>query len=230
MMILVINPNSSREMTESIRTTLNRVKRAATELTVVHTEGAPEAIQSASDAAVATPLVLARVREANREGFDAIVLACFSDPGLEAAREQSEALVLGIQETSLHIATILGHKYTIVTPLAKRIASKQQDVRRFRAEAACASVRALGLTVLETEADPQRTKEVVIEVARTAVKEDGAEVLILGCAGMAGYAADVEREVGIVVIDPTVVTLKVAEALTELGVRHSKLGLYAGSP
>lgn len=227
MNILVINPNSSEEMTRSIRAVLERIKRSDVVLDVVRTEGAPPAIQSATDVALATPHVLKRVREANANGVDAIILACFSDPGLEAARELSDALVLGIQETTLHIAVMLGHKYTILTPLAKRIASKERDVRRFDVESACASVRALGMTVSETEADPKRTKERILAVAREAIEQDGAEVLVLGCAGMVGYAAEVEEELGIVVLDPTSVAFKTAEALVDLGVRHCKQGLYA---
>lgn len=230
MKILVVNPNSSVEMTESIRSTLNAQKRRDTELTVICTEGAPPAIQSATDIAEAVPRMIPRIREANGEGYDAVIVACFSDPGLEAAREVSDALVLGIQETTVHVAAMLGHKYTILTPLASRIASKEQDVRRFKAEAAMASVRALGMTVTETEADPVRTKARALEVARQAAEEDGAEVLILGCAGMTGYAEDIERDLGVLVLDPTSVTLKVAEGLVDAGLRHSKLGLYAAPP
>ena len=230
MKILVINPNSSQEMTRSIASFLDGIRRPDTELSVVGTDRAPVSIQSARDMALSTPPMLDLVEQANRDGMDAIVIACFSDPGLEAAKEVSSALVLGIQETSLHVAALLGHRYTILTPLASRIASKEQDVRRFRAEASCASVRALGMTVLETEADPQRTKRRIFEVAQAAMNEDGAEVLILGCAGMTGYAEDIERELGIVVLDPTSVTLKVAEAMVDLGVRHCKKGLFAFPP
>ncbi len=227
MKIFVINPNSSQEMTNSIRTVLEAVKSTDTQLQVVQTTGAPSAIQSASDVASATPLLLDLVRQANEKEYDAIILACFSDPGLEAAREQSNALVLGIEETSLHVAAMLGHKYTILTPLSARIPSKEQDVRRFKIEAACASVRALDLTVAETESQPERTKARVLEVARRAIEEDGAEVLVLGCAGMAGYAPEVEKRLGAVVVDPTTTTLKVAEALVDLGIHHSKVRFYA---
>lgn len=230
MKILVINPNSSVEMTQSIREVLQRIKRTDTEVAVIRTEGAPSAIQSATDAALATPHVLEHVRKANEGGVDAIVLACFSDPGLEPAREISDALVLGIQETTLHIAAMLGHKYTVLTPLTGRIASKEQDARRFKAESACASVRALGMTVPETEADPRATKERILAVAREAIEKDGAEVMILGCAGMVGYAEEIERKLGIVILDPTTIAFKVAEALVDAGIRHSKSGLYATPP
>jgi allantoin racemase len=225
--ILVINPNSSKSMTESIATHLEIIRRRDTMIDVVTTEAAPHAIQSARDAALSAPEILKRVERANGEDVDAIVIACFSDPGLEAAREVSNCLVLGIEESSLHVASVLGHRFSILTPIASRIPSKEQDVRRFKADPACASVRALGLSVSETESDPERTKARVLEVARDTVREDGAEVLILGCAGMTGYAQDIERELGIVVLDPTSVTVKLAEALVDLGIRHCKQGLYA---
>ncbi len=227
MRIMVINPNSSQEMTDSICKVLERVKRSDTELTVVRTVGAPAAIQSASDIAQAIPPMLGLVLKANEEGYDAVILACFSDPGLEAAREQSDILVMGIEETALHVAAMLGHKYTILTPLSKRIPSKEQDVRRFKAESAMASVRALDLTVTETESNPELTKARILEVARKAVEEDGAEVIVLGCAGMVGYAKDVEQQLGVVVLDPTTVTLKVCEGLIDAGLRHCKRALYA---
>ncbi len=230
MKILVINPNSSVAMAEHIRRELERIRRKETEITVEHMAGAPSAIESATDAYEAVPLLLRRVRAANEEGYDAILIACFSDPGLEAAREQSEILVLGIQETTLHVAAMLGHKYSVLTPLAKRIPSKEQDARRFKAEGALASVRALGLSVVETDADPKRTKARVLEVARQAVEEDGAEVIVLGCAGMVGYAEAIERDLGVVVLDPTSVAFKVCEALVDVGVRHCKRGLYAAPP
>ncbi len=230
MKILVINPNSSQEMTESMAQFLSTIRRPDTELSVISIREAPASIQSARDVALAVPPMLKRIEEATQDGVDAIIIACFSDPGLEAAKEISNCLVMGIEETSIHVASLLGHKYTILTPLPTRIASKEQDVRRFKADPGCASVRALGISVQDTESDPERTKQRVLEVARRAMEQDGAEVMILGCAGMTGYAEDVERELGVVVLDPTSVTLKIAESLVDLGLRHCKRGLFAFPP
>ncbi|HHR85154.1 MAG TPA: hypothetical protein ENL23_02260, partial [Candidatus Acetothermia bacterium] len=124
MRILVINPNSSKHMTEHIRAEILRIKRDDTEVTVVANAGAPPAIESARDVALAVPPLLEQVKRANEEGYDAVIIACFSDPGLQAAREVSDILVLGIEETTLHVAAMLGHKFTILTPLAKRIPAK----------------------------------------------------------------------------------------------------------
>ena len=89
-------------------------------------------------------------------------------------------------------------------------------------------MRPLDLTVTETEAEPERTKARVLEVSQKAVEADGAEVLVLGCAGMTGYAEEIQKKLGVVVIDPTSVTLKVAEGFVEVGLCHSKRALYQG--
>ena len=230
MKIMVINPNTSTSMTDHLRRELEKIKRADTELTVTCPTVGPVTIESAYDEAMAVPPTLELVRRANREGYDGVILACFSDPGIHAAKEISDIPVVGIQEASLHAAAMLGYKFSILTPLARRIPHKHEEVRRYRLEDSLASVRALGMTVAETDADPRRTKQRILEVAARAAEEDGAEVMILGCAGMAGYAAEVERQLGIVVLDPSAVALKLCEALIDAGLRHSKRALFARPP
>jgi allantoin racemase len=227
MKIMVINPNTSQSMTDHLRRELEKIKRSDTELTVTCPEAGPVTIESAYDEAQAVPPTLKVVERANREGYDAVILACFSDPGLEAAREVSDILVMGIMEASLHAAAMLGAKFTILTPLTQRIPHKEKDVRRFKLEHHLASVRALGMTVAETDADPARTRKKILEVSRLAAEEDGAEVVILGCAGMVGYAEAVTRELGLAVIDPSSVALKLTEGMVDAGLKHSKRALYA---
>jgi len=229
MKIMVINPNTSQSMTDHLRQELERIKRPETELTVVCAERGPETIESAYDEAYAIPPTLELVKKANREGYDAVILACFSDPGLEAAKEISEIPVIGIEESSLHMAAMLGSKFTVVTPRKQRIPSKREHVHMRGMSHFLASVRSLDLSVAETDADPERTKKRVLEVSRQAV-EDGAEVIILGCAGMAGYAPEIESKLKIKVIDPSAVALKVTEAMADLGLTHSKAGLFAKPP
>lgn len=230
MKIMVINPNTSVSMTDHLRRELETVKRADTELTVTCPTVGPVTIESAYDEAMAVPPTLELVRRANEQGYDGVILACFSDPGIHAAKEISDIPVVGIQEASLHAAAMLGYKFSILTPLPRRIPHKHEEVRRYRLEESLASVRALGMSVAETDADPARTKRRILEVAALAAEEDGAEVMILGCAGMAGYAAEVERKLGVVVIDPSAVALKFCEALIDAGLKHSKRALFARPP
>jgi len=230
MKIMVINPNTSESMTNHLREELNRIKRSDTELTVVCPDKGPETIESAYDEAYAIPPTLELVKKANREGYDAVILACFSDPGLEAAKEISEIPVIGIEESTLHVAAMLGARFSVMTPRKERIAARKEHVYMRGMDHFLASVRSLDLSVAETDADPERTKKRVLEVAREAAEKDGAEVIILGCAGMAGYAPGLESKLGVKVLDPSAVALKVAEAMADLGLRHSKLGLFAPPP
>jgi allantoin racemase len=230
MRILVINPNTSESVTDHIRRELEKIKRADTELTVVNPEHGPVSIESVYDEALATPPTLELVREANEEGYDAIVLACFSDPGLDAAKEISEIPVIGIEEATMHIASMLGHKFSITTGSPSRAPVREIHTKLRNIEGAFASALVMNMPVLEMDAEPEKAKARILELSRQAVEEDGAEVIILGCAGLTGYAEDVERELGVVVLDPTSVAFKIAEAIADMGLSHSKLARFSPPP
>lgn len=230
MKIMVINPNSSQTMTSHLDHVLSAIKNADTELTVVCPKEAPPAIESSYDEALSIPHVLKLVEQAAAGGYDAAILACFSDPGLEAAREITDMLVMGIEETSMHVAAMLGAKFTILTLNKERVPHKIKEARRFMLENALASVRPLGMSVAETDADPERTRAQIREIAKQAKEKDGAEVVLLGCAGMAGYAEGITEELGLAVIDPSSVTLKITEAMVASGLKQAKCAFYATPP
>ena len=230
MKIMIINPNTSESMTDHIRKEAEKIKRPDTHLTVVCPDQGPETIESAYDEAYAVPPTLDLVKKANREGYDAVILACFSDPGLEAAKEISKIPVVGIEESTLHVAAMLGARFSIMTPRKQRIPSRTEHVFARGLGHFLASVRALDLSVADTDQYPEKTKQRVFEAAQKAVEEDGAEVIILGCAGMAGYASELEARLNIKVLDPTAVAVKIAEAMADLGLAHSKRAMFAYPP
>jgi len=121
MKIIVINPNSSKSVTDHIRVALMKIKQADTELTVICPEHGPISIESAYDETLAAFYVMDLVKKANEDGYNAIVLACFSDPGLDAAKEISTIPVIGIEEATLHMAAMLGHRFSIMTGMRRRI-------------------------------------------------------------------------------------------------------------
>ena len=227
---MVINPNSSREMTAHLDRVLSQIKGENTELTVTCPPNGPLAIESSYDEAMCAPGVLELVKKANEEKYDAVILACFSDPALEQAREISDILVTGIEEISLHVAAMLGAKFTVLTMTDKRVPSKVAHVRRFKLEGSLASVRPLGMSVAEIETDEKRACAQILKVAKEAAEQDGAEVIVLGCAGMAGYADIVRSDLGMEVIDPSSLALKVTEALVSAGLKQSKRGYYSYPP
>jgi allantoin racemase len=230
MRICVINPNSSKSVTDHIRRELEKIKRSDTELTVICPEHGPVSIESAYDEMLAAPHVIELVKWANKEKYGAVVVACFSDPGLEAAKEVSDIPVFGIEETTLHMAAMLGHRFSIMTGMRRRIPTREVHVLLRGVEQFYASSPALEMSVLEMDADPEKSKARILEMARKCVLEDRAEVIVLGCAGLTGYSADIERELGVVVLDPTSVAFKVAEAMVDLGIHHSKAGHFSYPP
>ena len=230
MRIFVINPNSSVHVTDHVRETLEKIKRPDTELFVTCPEHGPISIESAYDEALAAYHILPLVQKANDEGYDAVILACFSDPGLDAAKEISKIPVIGIEESTLHMAAMLGHKFSIMTGMRRRIPTRDCHCRERGVMDFYASSPALEMSVVEMDADAAKAKARIIEKARVAVEKDGAEVIILGCAGPAGYSEDIEKELGVVVLDPSSVALKVAEAMVDLGLHHSKAGRFSYPP
>ncbi len=103
---------------------------------------------------------------------------------------------------------------------------KERHVRRAGLLDRLASIRALELSTADLDARPDETKRKGLDLAQRMVTEDGAEVLILGCAAMAGYGKDLQEKLGVPVLDPTIVSFKYAEMIAEMGITHSRVGLY----
>jgi len=214
-------------MTEHIRRELDRIRRPDTEITVMNPEHGPDSIECAYDEVLAGRGTLELVAKANAEGYDAILIACYSDPALDAAREVSSVLVIGIEEAALHVASMLGHKFSVITSLPRRMPTRDLHARMRGVESCFASALPLDMPVLEMDTQPEKVKARAVALSRKAIEEDGAEVIILGCAGMTGYAKDIERESGAVILDPVAVAFKLAEALLDLGLAHSKIRRFA---
>lgn len=211
MKILVVNPNTSCSMTDRLRRELEAVKGAGTELTVTNPAEGPAAIESERDETQAIPPMLALIaREAPRH--DAVVIACFSDPGLQEARALVPIPVVGIEESSLRVAASIG-RFTILTSRAARVPAKIAHVARLGLSGRLASVRPIEMGVLEMDGEPGRAAARILDVGAAAAREDGAEVIVLGCAGLAGHASALAAALGVTVIDPSRVALQEAERL-----------------
>jgi allantoin racemase len=225
--ILIINPNTSDSMTAKIRAVAEAVKREDCEVTVTCPQQGPVTLESSYEEAYAIGPTIDLVRQSCEQDYDAVILACFCDVGVEAAKEISSVPVLGLEEATLSIALLLGEKFSIMTEKRPRVAMKELHVRRHGLLERMASIRPLERSVSELDADPEGTKAAGLDLARRMIEEDGAEVIIMGCAAMAGYGDDIERILGVPVLDPLKITLKVAEMLVDVGVTHSRVGLYA---
>jgi allantoin racemase len=222
MRILVINPNTSVAMTRAIARELLAVKRPDTELDVVNPQEGPEAIESAYDESRAVPEMLRLVQRAPEQGYDAVVVACFSDPGLDAARELVEIPVVGIQEASMYLAAMLGSSFGVLTTLERRVPARRHYAASLGLGEKLVATPVLNIPVAETVGSLDRMKEVALAKSREAL-EKGAEVLILGCAGLGDWAPELQRQVGVPVINPNAAGLKMAELLVDLKLAQSKV-------
>jgi allantoin racemase len=225
--IRVITPGLDKDMEPITLAQYSAGARADTDLSVVYLDKGPAAIESSYDEALAVPDIVSKAVRAERDGVDAILLDCMANPGLAAAREKVSILVLGPAATAMHIAALLGHKFSVITILESRIPQFERQALDMGLELRLASVRSVNIPVLELD-DRARTIPAMTAQAVRAVREDGAHVLIFGCTGMIGLDKDVKeglRKQGITdvpVIDPGILNLKIAEALADIGLTHSK--------
>jgi allantoin racemase len=221
--IKIINPNTSMEMTESIHRVARLYAAPDTELVVRSPASGPLSIDCLYDEALALAGVLAEIKSGESDGFDGFVIACFNDPALFAAREISSQPVVGIGEASLFSACYLGYRFSILSNLDSEEAAMWELVKRYGLESRCASIRPAGVEVMECEADPNNVETALVRAGRLAVDEDRAEVLCLGCAGMAGMDRALEQALAVPVIDPVAAGLKAVEGLVACGKKTSKI-------
>ena len=152
MRILVVNPNTTAAMTERIGEAARSVASPDTEVLAVNPDIGPASIEGFYDEAFSVPGLLAEIRRGEAGGFDGYVLACFDDTGLDAARCVAAGPVLGICEAAMHVASMLGGRFSVITTLARSVPALEALARRYGVGERC-RVRASGVPVLAFE-DP----------------------------------------------------------------------------
>lgn len=227
MHIHLINPNATAAMTDQALEAAKSVAFETTLVTASTGRGTPKSIEGFSDEALAVPFILDEVRGAEADGANAIVIACFDDPGLDAAREYANGPVIGICQAAIQAAMVVAKRFSIVTTLARSAPAIEDLVVRYGASHACRRVRCIDLPVLTLESEPERAMELLYAEICRARDEDGAEAVVLGCAGMTSMTERLSERTGLAIIDGAVVATKMAEALVGAGLRTSKANAYA---
>lgn len=224
MKIQVIIPILKNEVFEEITyKELGVAKRKDVELSVVSIEKGPASIESAYDEELAAPWILQKVKEAEKSGFDAVIIDCMGDPALNAAREIVKIPVIGPCQASMAIASTLCDKFSVVTVLKRLLPLFRRKVKEYGFDAKVASIRSVEVPVLELEEKRSEVKAKLLAESKKALYEDGAGTIILGCTGMVGMAVELQEAIGISVIDPAVASIKLAECLVDMKISHSKL-------
>lgn len=227
MHIRVINPVITTSWEMDTQQTYATAARVGTDVTVVSLDWGTASIETYRDEALVVPDILAKVVEAEQEGADGVIIDCMSDPGLCAARELVRVPVVGPAQASMHLAAMLGHRFSVLAVFEHDIPAVEDQAARYGLPTKLASARAINIPVLALDDDIEATMQVLINLSEQAVREDGAHVIIPGCTGLAGLAARIqaglaERGCEVPVLDPPSVAIKLAESLVDLGQAHSK--------
>ena len=212
--LIIINPNSSQIVTDGIDAAVGPLRRFGTPIRCLTLAEGPAGIESQMQADLTiAPMLRLAVAQKDAAGY---VIACFGDPGLHALRDQTTLPVVGIQEAAVMTALTLGQKFGVIAIMP---ASIPRHLRAFGAMGVLdrlAGDRALGLGVTDL-ADPDKSLGAMIATGKRLRDDDGANVLIMGCAGMAQYRATLESETGLPVVEP-------CQAAAALALGHIALG------
>jgi allantoin racemase len=199
--ILIINPNSDLEMTKAIQATAEEFAGERFEVVSKPTPESPEFIETREDEVLAAPGMIKLVKE-NDDKFDAFIIACHCDPNNDVLKEITDKPVIGIGEASMRIASMLGHRFSIIQTTEESVPLKEALVRKYQLQDSLASVRA------PRNISPDWSdEEKYTAAAKDAMAKDRADVIVLGCAGLTGLDKRMQKELGVPVLDGIICAL-----------------------
>ncbi|MGQ9551395.1 MAG: aspartate/glutamate racemase family protein [Candidatus Bathycorpusculaceae bacterium] len=223
MRIKVIVPVSTDRWNDVIREAYKIYKDPETEIDVVNIEKGPESIEQVYDEPWAALPALQEAEKAEREGYDGVIDYCFDDPALEAMKEALSIPVVGLNEPGVHLASILGRKFSVIgVGGAEGTLSFLDKLEVYGLSRKLASVRLVDIRVLDIKRDFDKLIKALKEEGKRAIEEDGAHVLVLGCGGLLNIYEILQQELKVPVIDPGLVALKIVEDLVKLKLSQSK--------
>lgn len=219
--------------TEAGQTELNRrlsILRSfaapGTEVDIVDVDEGPASIESLYEEYLSIPGTVEKMMEMEKKGYDAAILGCYGDPGLDAIREVTQRMVVvGPGEAGIMAAAMCGYRFSIITVTNSIVNALYHLVDKAGVGKKLGSVRAIETPVLELAENREMTVQKMIEAGRKVIEEDRADTLVLGCMSMGflNVAEEMSQALGVPVINPGKISLKFAEALAGAGLTHSKL-------
>lgn len=220
MKIMIINPNSDSEMTKRIQTSAKHFVNDRCDVICKCVKSAPRFIETYEDK-MNSAYGMVELVKSNEDEYDAFIIACHCDPNLDLIKEITSKVVVGIGEASMKIASMIGHKFSVISTDKHSIPNKEALIRKYHLENVNASVRAIEQNIEEYD-----IKKKLYETSKMAIEEDMAEVIVLGCAGYTGIDKELEEELKIPVLDGVICALIIAEGLVNYNVSISKLRRY----
>ena len=226
MRILVVNVNTTESITNTIARQAQAVAAPGTEIVGLTPYFGADSVEGNFESYLAAIAVMDRVM-AYDQPFDAVIQAGYGEHGREGLQELLNVPVVDITEAGASTAMFLGHAYSVVTTLDRTVPLIEDRLKLAGLYQRCASVRASGMAVLELEEHPLAAMEAIVHQAELAIREDKAEVICLGCGGMAGLDERIRQRTGVPVVDGVTAAVTIAESLVRLGLSTSKVRTYA---
>ena len=226
MRLLLINPNTTAAITEKVVQVARSGAVPGVEIVGVTGRFGARYIASRSAYAIAGHAAL-DAWAAYGEAHDAVVIACFGDPGLDGLRELSPKPVVGMAEASIHAACLLGRRFAIVTGGERWVAMLEEFVAARGLADRLAGVLAVPQTGAAIAENPDAALQGLADCCNEAVTNRGADVVILGGAGLAGLAALLRERVGVPLVDCVLAAVGEAQALAALDTAKAASGSFA---
>ncbi|MCQ1060941.1 aspartate/glutamate racemase family protein [Photobacterium sp. ZSDE20] len=232
MRIQLINPNTCKGMTDKIALCAEHIALPTTRITACSPLHGPETIECARDEVLASSGLLEVIRECEQEESkpDGYIVACFGDPALDAVKELTKAPVIGIAQAAFHTASLVANRFAVVTTLARTIPTAEHLLQRYSLAERCCAIRAIELPVMALEQTDHATFKQLLAACQQTLQHDGAEAIVLGCAGMSDLVSDLQSELGVPVIDGVTAAVSMVESLHRLSLSTSKISTYAPPP
>lgn len=226
MKILVVNVNTTEAMTEGIAEAARSAASAGTEIIGVTPTFGAESCEGNVESHLAALGVMDAVLKYPGD-YDAVIQAGYGEHGREGLQELLDVPVIDITEAGASLAMFLGRRFSVVTTLDRTVPLIEDRLLLAGLHTHCASVRASGLAVLELEHEPERAVAAITEQAAEAIERDRAEVIVLGCGGMAELSNAIVDRCQVPVVDGVAAAVRFAESLVGLGLATSKVRTYA---
>ena len=223
--ICIINPNTTKAMTQKIDLTAKKFASADTEIVSVEPNIGPESIEGFYDEAFCIPGLVEEIEK--HSDADSYIIACFDDTGLDVIRSITEKPVIGIGEAAYHIATMVAGNFTVITTLSRSIRPLTHNLKKYGLFENCVKVTAIEVPVLDLENISKDNLDKLNKGIQDTIENDNAESIILGCAGMADLAKSLETRHQLPVIEGVSSAIVLAESLVNLKIKTSKVGSYA---
>lgn len=199
-MIVLINPNSTQSMTQAmLKTAQATVPSALFEGWTSH--DGPAAIQGVADGVQASAPLLRLVEQASAQGASAIIIACFDDTALSAARDLAKCPVIGIGQAAYHLAALAGERFSVVTTLDVSVPILEENIHAYGLSGQLVRVRASGVPVLDLEQNAETAADQVVAQIVEAAELDHVQSVVLGCGGMVDIAQKASGKTSIRLID-----------------------------